>query len=210
MSAQDIPMVVVFGRPGAGKTVVADSAVETVLQKQRMSRSVDSTLRPIGLDLDVCVPQWMRDNFAKGLYPTLEERIAFAEAASDHVEDSLEKTTAVLPEGHVLGAIVSFSFVNADLRDTFRKRFPKAKWFLVDTSEDEAAERIRRREGHFYKGKVEPVTKDEVESRPKSDNEEWNFAPVSFQHTVLNGIEPIEHNAGIVADGLMEIVIQTQ
>ena len=188
---------------------MADSVVETVLQKHRMSIA-GSTLRPVGLDLDVCVPQWMRDNFAKGLYPTLEERIAFTESACDYVEESLEQETAILPEGHRLGAIVSFSFVNTDIRDTFRKRFPRAGWFLVDTSEDEAAERIRRREGHFYKGKVESAAEEELESRPKSDNDEWNFAPVTFPHTALDGTKPIEHNAERVADGLIEVAKQTQ
>ena len=40
------------------------SLIETSDNKQRMSTS--GSLRPVGLDLDVCVPQWMRDNFAKG------------------------------------------------------------------------------------------------------------------------------------------------
>ena len=189
---------------------MADSAVETILRKQQVNPLGLTTWRPIGLDLDVCVPQWMRNNFAKGLYPTLEERIAFAQSACDYVEGSLVQAMSVLPEGHSLGAIVSFSFVNTDLRDTFRKRFPKSKWFLIDTSEDEATERIRRREGHFYKGKVELVAIDEIEARPTTDNQEWSFAPVTFQHTVLNGIEPIDHNAKIVADGLMEIAKETQ
>lgn len=69
MSPRDIPMVVVFGRPGAGKTAVADRAVELLLlHPQQQSLRSSSILRPIGLDLDVCVPQWMRDNFAKGFY----------------------------------------------------------------------------------------------------------------------------------------------
>ena len=88
----------------------------------------------------------MRDNFAKGVYPTLDERNAFAETAADHVE------ACVADQGDDKPCVISFSFVNEDLRCSFRNRFPLARWVLVDTSEDDAAERIARREGHFYKG----------------------------------------------------------
>lgn len=177
------------------------------MQKEHKT-TIGFPLRSIGLDLDVCVPQWMRDNFAKGLYPTLEERTAFAESACDYVEESIKQQDAALLERHQLGVIISFSFVNTDLRDTFRIRFPEAEWFLVDTSEDEASERIRRREGHFYNGKVEPATEEEVKLKPLGDNDDWNFAPVTFPHTVLDGTQTIKHNAARVAQGLMEVARQ--
>ena len=45
---------------------------------------------------------------------------------------------------------MSFSFVNEDLRNFFRVRFPFARWFLVDTDVETAGRRIRARRGHFY------------------------------------------------------------
>jgi energy-coupling factor transporter ATP-binding protein EcfA2 len=54
------PLVVVFGRPGSGKSTIADAATGLLTDEGR------SILR---LDLDVCVPQWMKDNFANGIYP---------------------------------------------------------------------------------------------------------------------------------------------
>lgn len=198
LTAKDVPMVVVFGRPGAGKSAVADECVQILL-----SRSSNKSLQPIGLDLDVCVPQWMRDNFAKGLYPTLEERIEFVQSACGYVEEILQKESSSSTQQ--VGAVVSFSFVNTDLRDIFRERFPKAGWFLVDTSEEEAAERILKRQGHFYKGKVETPTEKEKQTRPKGDNSEWDFAPVKFPHTSLDGMATIKQNAEIVANGLLEL-----
>jgi hypothetical protein len=112
--------------------------------------------------------------------------------------------------------IVSFSFVNKDLRDTFRSRFPHAKWLLVDTTEDEAQGRIQTRQGHFYKGKVTTtdVVKDQHEQTESSSNaanndkekdyNEWEFAPVEFPHIVLNGENSVAENAEIVANVVVE------
>ena len=178
----------------------------------------------VGLDLDVCVPQWMRDNFAKGQYPTLAERQAFATTACDYVEASLAE---VAKEGedptttNLLGTIVSFSFVNTDLRDIFRRRFPAAQWYLMDTSEAEAAERIRQRQGHFYKGKVQGETTTDTQqqqqekeeaapSKSESDNKDWNFAPVTFDHVVLDGTKSVAENADIVAMGLSKLLLAKQ
>jgi gluconate kinase len=151
----------------------------------------------------------MKENFAKGIYPTLQERQAFATLACDYVDDCIRKATAGAAvassssssSSRQVVAGISFSFVNTDLRDTFRQRFPKASWFLVEVTEDLAAERIQRREGHFYNGKVELKTES---SHPRGDNDDWNFAPVSFPHTVLDGVKPIEENAETVAHGLLE------
>lgn len=163
------PMVVVFGRPGAGKTTIADGMI--TLERGRL----------LGLDLDACVPQWMRDNFAKGVYPTLEQRAGFAAAACDYVDQQVN--TFLAAEGGEGGVIVSFSFVNDDLRDAFRARFPQAVWCLVDTAPATASERVARREGHFYK---EPDSKGDPE---------WEFAVVKFPHEVLDGEAPVEDNA---------------
>ena len=194
------PMIVVFGRPGAGKSTVANEALQRI---QSSPSTTISSIYPLGLDLDVCVPQWMRDNFAKGIYPTLEQRHQFAQEACDYVEKSLSE---VEENGNRI-AVVSFSFVNTDLRDNFRQRFPQTKWVLVDTSEEEAAMRIQQREDHFYKGSKSEIqnTSDEQvtsntkdDSEDESDNSEWLFAPVDFEHTILDGENSIEDNAAIL------------
>ena len=43
----------------------------------------------LGLDLDVCVSPSMRDNFAKGIYPSLSERREFAKTACQYVESEI-------------------------------------------------------------------------------------------------------------------------
>ena len=50
------PIWIIFGRPGAGKTTIANVVVDRL-----------GSVETLALDLDVCVPQWMRDNFAKGV-----------------------------------------------------------------------------------------------------------------------------------------------
>ena len=66
--------LIIFGRPGAGKSTIAERLVA--------HPDADGAYNA---DLDVCVPQWMRDNFAQGIYPTLAERQAFASDAADYV-----------------------------------------------------------------------------------------------------------------------------
>ena len=200
-------LVVVFGRPGAGKSTVAERALELLKQEQQEKhpKDDDSQLNHValGLDLDVCVPEWMRDNFSNGIYPTVPQRLAFAQDCCDYVQEQLFKSSH---SSVAATAIISFSFVNTDLRNVFRKHFPHARWILIDTSKDQAMERIRQRKGHFYKEvsgrnsntKATKVNEDDV------DNSDWKFAPVTFDHTVLDGTHPIDKNAKRVVSILKE------
>ena len=86
--------------------------------------------------------------------------------------------------------LVSFSFVNTDLRDVFRERFPRAAWLLVDTTPTEASRRIAAREGHFYAGAAA-----EEEAAADSD---WAFAPVAFEHARLDGAVSVRENADAI------------
>ena len=110
---------VVFGRPGAGKSTVASALLKKL--KSQDFRGCH------GVDLDVCVPQWMKENFSKGIYPSLKEREAFAKEASSFLKKEIKGCRL---------CIVSFSFVNEDLRVKFREDFPDAKWLLYDTPEE--------------------------------------------------------------------------
>jgi gluconate kinase len=207
-SARDCPKVVVFGRPGAGKTTVANAAVEKFKTLDECKNAVC-----LGLDLDVCVPQWMKDNFANGNYPTLAQRQEFAKDCCKYVENELEENWQNGSVKH-LSTIVSFSFVNTDLRDIFRSSFPDTKWVLVDTTEEAASQRMNARDDHFYKGDTtskiaSDSSNDEVEAengsdKPDADNSDWQFAPVTFPHVILDGNRPIDDNAGKVLDVLLE------
>ena len=171
-------MLVVFGRPGAGKSTVAESM---------LAQAGAGGEQLLGLDLDACVPQWMRDNFAKGVYPTLSERAVFAEEACDYVEAQI-KSSSSSSSSSTKTCVVSFSFVNDDLRDAFRARFPDAVWCLVDTSPATAGGRVARRQGHFY---TEPPSS----SSSSSSSSEWEFDAVAFPHHVLDGEAPASANA---------------
>lgn len=189
-------ILVVFGRPGSGKTTITELVVEKVVTQGRTS--------VLHLDLDVCIPQWMKDNFAAGVYPTLAQRLDFAQAACDYVQGRIDS------HGSARAVLVSFSFVNTDLRDVFRTRFPFSQWLLIDTSEKEAQRRIEERKGHFYKGKLEKDAEDVVDQHKASssqDNSEWVFATVTFPHTTLDGLLPPEQNAQTILSLLNEAIL---
>ena len=237
------PMVVVFGRPGAGKTTVAEHAASILRANHGENDGDDNDDNDdtiLTLDLDVCVPQWMKDNFAKGVYPTLEQRLEFADLICAHVEEKecqqqseqRQQQRQQQRQGPTMGpppprtmTIVSFSFVNTDLRTVFGQRFPHAKWALVDTTPEEAHCRIEQRQGHFYKGRQGSTTGsrqrqhttvekeqddhgtdgdcDTLTSLSKTideDNSDWEFAPVTFEHLILPGTESVEQNAERVVD----------
>jgi len=179
-------IVVCFGRPGAGKTTILNKALELFEFENRIVNSVD---------LDVCIPQAMKDNFAKGIYPTLEQREIFAHTACDYVQEKRNCYDESTP------IIISFSFVNTDLRTIFMSRFPEATWVLIDVSERTAQSRIDSRLGHFYKGNLKsPIAQDDHPKRITKDNAEWEFAPVDFDHISLDGLKPIEENARHLAN----------
>lgn len=190
-------MVVVFGRPGAGKTTISSMAIKAFEDE----KSNHNFLKLKGLDLDTCVPQWMKDNFSKGIYPTLKQRNEFADNCCEYVREQLGEAGEV---GKPHASIISFSFVNTDLRDIFRSNFPEATWILIDTSEEEATQRIKYRQDHFYKGGASQTTdeaqacseeQNDATKTQDNDNSDWKFAAVTFEHSILDGREAVEKNA---------------
>jgi gluconate kinase len=195
---EQTPILVVFGRPGAGKTTIATASIEAMNKSDK-----NDSLVVHGLDLDACVPQWMRDNFVKGIYPTLEQRKKFASDCCDYVRKELKEMPGAAPDQAI---IISFSFVNTDLRDVFRSSFPKATWILIDTSKEEATRRIDARQDHFYKSSESASVEKEETKTTKADvdNSDWNFAPVTFDHILLHGNQPINVNVEKIVQVLVE------
>jgi gluconate kinase len=195
---------VLLGVPGAGKSTVASLAFEKLRSRQHTTTTARYS-NLIWLDLDDCVSQEMKDNFARGIYPTLREREEFARTACAHVNEQCELLRARC-------AIVSFSFVNADLREKFRESFPNSTWILLNTAEDIAEERIKQRKDHFYRGKGHATEKPDstknvdITAKSNVDNSVWTFAPIPFAHTVLNGEDPPEANAAQI----VQIVERTE
>lgn len=200
-------IIVVFGRPGAGKTTIATAAIKKFENEYVKDRDVVVN----GLDLDVCVPQWMKDNFSKGIYPTLEQRKEFAIGCCKYVRGKLGEAAAV---GSSHATIISFSFVNTDLRDIFRSNFPDATWILIDTSKEEAEKRINSREDHFYKGNTSKTSREEVatanadendKKEQDEDNNNWEFADVTFDHIVFDGGETVGKNVSKMIEILRKL-----
>jgi len=202
-------ILIVFGRPGAGKTTITELALEVL--KRGGVNHVGERPPCLHLDLDCVVPTSIKENFAKGIYPTLQERTEFAHSACEYVMQEMDKvkrkdTTCTKAAIEVL---ISFSFVNTDLRDVFQERFPNAYWNLIDVKEDVAQDRILQRQGHFYKGKQTCVEESSsVGGNPSSDNDadnsEWKFAAVTFSHIVLDGMHPVDVNARKLYDAILK------
>jgi hypothetical protein len=76
--------------------------------------------------------------------------------------DEATRTTVVPETTTKTITIISFSFVNTDLRNVFRQRFPHAQWVLMDTTEMEAQRRIEQRQGHFFKGQQPPQSQQRL------------------------------------------------
>lgn len=172
----------------------------------------------LALDLDICVPQWMRDNFSNGLYPTLSQRVEFMKGACIYVNDEMEAaqqriSTTTQQHKHQLIVITSFSFVNTDLRIEFRNAFPCAQWILLDSDKQLAQERILSREGHFYKN-AESNNEDTTSGINKEDSEdnndmsEWEFQPVDFSHLSLDGCDAVEVNAKRIVDCIQQQMLE--
>lgn len=196
-------ITIIFGRPGAGKTSIA-SVVCKMLESQSKGKKQSATTNEcLYLDLDDCVPQWMKDNFSKGIYPNLQQRIEFAHESCRYVR---QKTGVIaeLPDCTVYHVLISFSFVNKDLREIFRSEFPNALWILVNTSEEEAQKRIESRNGHFYHGPVKRID-SKVHNNAALNNDDWKFYPVTFPHISLNGLDPIQDNSQKVVAALLSM-----
>jgi AAA domain len=216
-------LFVVFVIPGAGKTTIAKHVVQKLSssttttsvgndsEDQSTTTTIPQNYQVLDLDLDDCVPEWMRLNFEQGIYPNLQQRNEFALSCCDYVNESIQNftqssitngTTRKSVDQQIL-VIVSFSFVNDDLRINFRNRFPNSYWILIHTSEIEAQRRIQQRSNHFYKGKQPPLGADRnepVRQQSLNDNNEWNFAPVTFPHTIVNGHNSIEETSSEVVE----------
>ena len=114
--------------------------------------------------------------------------------------------------GQQMVIIISFSFVNTDLRNAFRGHFPGATWILIDTKKALADERICNREDHFYKGasSAEASGSDggggstTGGSEADEQNSEWEFKPVEFPHIVLDGRDRVEDNAKRILENIDE------
>ena len=100
----------------------------------------------------------------------------------------------------VSSCLVSFSSVNDDMRQVFRKHFKNSHWCLYDTPSNVAEDRIAKRQGHFYKGAPE------TESVNKGS--EWEFEDVGFDHRRIDGTANLDKNADLLAGLLREMANQ--
>ena len=98
-------------------------------------------------------------------------------------------------------------------------------WILVKVSDKEASQRMQQRQDHFHKGREQNIesggdcstvdahqgTLDSVVAveEESDDNREWKFAPVTFEHIILDGTLPIEVNAYRVVQ-IIQSILQNQ
>lgn len=201
---------------------------------QQKHEEIDEELEEINLlhlDLDCCIPQWMKDNFSKGIYPTLEERNSFSKGACEYVLSEAKSHFNDFPKDSCVdegrsGIMISFSFVNHDIRDFFLQYFKATistginqkvnfciHWLLINTTADEANRRISQREDHFYEN-LAPESSDDDKTKAQKElekaegieeeNSEWDFAPVHFDHLDLDGLTSLPDNAEIAIDFMIQ------
>lgn len=150
-------------------------------------------------------------------------QLFFISNACDYVTDNINNVHSNNQSdddsNRSLLVIVSFSFVNTEMRVEYRKRFPTSSWILVDTTKDLAEERILSREGHFYKGSgggsnadnvnggedSDPTTETKVKENDL-DNSEWDFQAVDFPHIALDGSHDVDTNAKKVIDSIQSLL----
>lgn len=158
------------------------------------------------------------------MYPTLQQRADFMVIACQHVTDEMNKAANQNATCQII-VVISFSFVNTDLRTYFRDVFPHAQWILIDANDVLAQERILLREGHFYNGNTSSVTTDDTDNRMhvKEDestsneignnnddrnNSEWEFESVNFQHVILDGCMTANVNAKQIVSCIEQTISQ--
>ena len=245
----NLNIYILFGRAGAGKSTLGESLLSSLRSEEEdflLDKFLDEpdpnnlVSSYLLLDLDVCIPLEMKDNFTKGIYPDAEERAKFAHDACSHVKKEIEnqrtklrsQSKNLLPlfsgpfsskEGNLLGqrqniddkesqstedsaltVLISFSFVNEDLRDIFRSYYPSAHWLYIETPASVAYRRIEERKGHFYKNEIVPEknlststssnNKSSTSSNTRNSTSEWTFARVTFPHSIINGKRSIVQN----------------
>ena len=116
----------------------------------------------------------------------MEERADFMQEACKYIDNTIRSTKFDRTKQKVI--IISFSFVNTDLRDIFIRSFPSAKWILINTNDALAEIRLAAREKHFYKG------------APKNVGDEWKFAKVSFDHLDIDGSQTADKNTNKIVN----------
>ena len=174
---------VIFGRPGSGKSTITNELVKEM---------GDAC---ISIDLDVCIPQQLKDDLAKGIYPKSDERIKFMNMACDYVDDYLN---GKINCNEINYKVISFSFVNNDMRNVFRHRYPDATWILIDTPSNIAEIRIEERKGHFYKGPPK-----EIVNLYKEKSNDWEFDDVEFTHIKIDGAMDLPYNTNKIKSILL-------
>jgi len=179
---RSVSVFILFGRPGSGKSTVAATAI-------------NSLSNCFGVDLDICVFRNTCTNFEQGIHrsPTLEQRLVFAQKACDFLAARIREGCSA---GHTI-CIVTFSFVDTSTRNSFRSRFPAARWILMDTHEIVASQRLAARKKKCSKAWV--LTQNLDRGKTQSRGPEWGFAPVLFEHTRLDGLVAVDVNAAVVA-----------
>ena len=170
----------------------------------------------------------MKDNFRKGVYLDHDQRVRFAADACNHVDGLIwdaTTTTSLTSKAARIVVLVSFSFINTNLHDRVREGYNNKDnesqkktclhWILLDTNVAESNCRIESWEGHFYETVNEQTTNatttatenNEEETKNKECGSEWVFAPVTFDHLVVDGLARAEENAVSIVAHIRERLV---